>query len=86
MPCLFDAETECCTCCGASFEKYRAAGSTCLSGGGRVVHLDRALARRHHDRLTALIRALQMEAARLAAVRRREEVDALFDVYDSRDP
>lgn len=85
MSCVFEAETECCTSCGAALAKYRAAGAVCRSGGGRVVHLDRALARRHQRAVAALVALIEVEAARLAAVRRRDEVDALFDLYDTRD-
>ena len=86
MSCLFEAETECCAVCGASLDKYRAAGATCRAEGGRVVHLDRALARRHDRDVAALVRAIEAEAARLAAVRRRDDVDALFDLYDGAEP
>ncbi len=85
MPCLFEAETECCAVCGASLEKYRAAGAVCRAGGGRVMHLDRALARRHQRHDASLVRRIEAEAARLAAVRRRDEVDTLFDLYETRD-
>jgi len=85
MSCVFEADTECCVVCGASLNKYRAAGATCPGDGGRVVHLDRALARRHLRNVEALVRRIEAEAARLAAVRRRDDVDALFDLYDTVD-
>jgi hypothetical protein len=85
MACLFEADTECCVACGVSLETYRAAGASCRGDGGRVVHLDRARARRHRRDVAALVRLIEAEAARLAAVRRRDEVDALCTLDESRD-
>jgi hypothetical protein len=85
MTCWFEADTECCVVCGASLEKYRAAGASCRGGGGRVVHLDRALARRYRRDVAALVRMIEAEAARLAAVRRRDDLETLFDFYESRE-
>ena len=81
MACPFEEETDCCARCGASFAKYARAGYTCRAHDGDVVHLDRAMALRHRDRLAPLLETLRADAARLIRGRPAPALDDVFDLY-----